>query len=606
MAAILAAILLSAWQIPGGSFLLALSILFGLYPLAAQIFSELRKNKRIDLGLPVVITILILIFLGDLKTAGLFVFLILLGGFFKDYILWRVKESVEGISKALPNAAFVKTGGGTVEVKIEEIRKGQIVELRSGARVPVDGVLLAEHAPFDESVVTGESRPVPKKKGDRLVAGAINLGDYAEMEAAETSANSTIALVQKLVREAQSRSAPLSKFTNVYAELTVIVTVVLCATLYLATHNLIQALALWIALVPVIFAIIVPVSTTLGISILAKHGILIKSAEAVENLTKIDLIIFDKTGTLTKGKAEVTGILPVSGWDHKALLGLAASAERYSEHHLASAIVRKAEEEKVELAAAQQPKSVKGKGITALCGEKRILLGNRLFLIDSGIKIPDDILNQVLEREEAGSTAVFMAVDSSLAGVFLIADAIRENAPSVVQKLRQMGLGVMMLSGDNEKVARKIAADLGITDVRAECLPQDKIAQISGLQKSGHKVAMVGDGINDAPALAEANVGIAMGLRGVDITLESAQAVLVHDDLAVLPEVIRSSRRIFKTIKIDLFIATAIHVGTGWLVVVKMIGILGSTLMHQASSALVLLNTARLFRLGAEKFKAPR
>ncbi len=596
--ALAASLLLVALKTPWPQYILAAGILFGLYPLLSQVWNELYKNKRIDLGLPIVATIFILIYLDQQKTAGIFVFLILLGGFFKDYIIWKVKRSVEDVSESLPQTALQKTGTETVEIKISDIEKGDIIALKAGARVPVDGILHSESALFDESIVTGESRRISKKNGDRLVAGAINTGGYAEMTASETSANSTIAMVKKLVKEAQSKSAPLSRFTTLYAQVTIAVTLILCAIYYFIILDIVQVLALWIALVPVIFAIIVPVSTTLGISILSKNGILIKSAEALEDLTKIDVIAFDKTGTLTTGNPAVTKIYASPEFGEEKLLRLAASVETYSEHHLGEAVVRKAHEDKILLSPATDLKTARGRGVEGICEEYHIVLGNLGFVTGVNIFIPDEILAVAREEGTAGNSAVFMAADNKFAGAFFIEDATRKNARLVVKELRQKGFAVIMLTGDSANVANKIAKDLGIEDVRAGCLPQDKINHIINLKKESKKVAMIGDGINDAPALAEANVGIAMGLRGTDITLEAAEVIFILDDLAALPKIIKSSRKIFGTIKSSLVIATAIHFVTAGLVIEGSVGILGSTLLHQVSSLLVLLNTSRLFRLG--------
>ncbi|MDP2668746.1 MAG: cation-translocating P-type ATPase [bacterium] len=582
----------------GGKYFLIACIFYGLYPLVAQIWRELYKNKRIDLGLPVVLTILLLVYLGELRTAGFFVFLILLGGLFKDYVVRRVRKSVENISEALPGTALLKNADETIEIQISEIKKGQTIALKAGSRVPVDGVLLSGYATLDESVVTGESKHVEKKKGATLIAGSINIGDYAEMLASGTSANSTIAQVKKMVEEAQSKNAPLSRFTTVYAQATVATTLILCAVYYLAAGDILQSIALWIALVPVIFAIIVPVSTTLGISILARHGILIKNAETVENLTKINTVVFDKTGTLTNGRPEVTEILAAPGFSDKDILRIAAGVEKYSEHHLGEALVRKAEKENLEPSPAENSKTAKGMGIEAVSGNKHILLGKREYINGAGIAIDEKFSDIAEKSAESGRSAVFMAVDGRLAGIFFIEDALRENAKNVVAELKRMGFAVIMLTGDGKAAAKKIADSLGIENFRADCLPADKISFLGTLKKEGKKIAMVGDGINDAPALAAADVGIAMGLRGIDLTLQAAGAVLINDDLAVLPRSIRSSRQIFKTIKGDLIIATVMHLITAGLVVSGSIGILGSTLWHQTSSVLVLLNTSALFRLG--------
>ncbi len=600
VAVILLALALDAFGPPGVRPILVLAVLFGMWPIAADILSEAVSRRRISLEVPVAVTIIIMLAVGSARSAGIFVVLILIGQSFKEFIVWRVRRSVESIAEALPNTAVVSRGGTTVEVKISDIIKGETVILKPGSRVPVDGVLAADSGSFDESVVTGESRSVDKKRGDKLVAGAVNAGGYAEMEATEISANSTLAQVRRLVNEAQAKAAPLSRFTDVYALVTVIAAVLLCVALYLVRRDLLQALALWIALVPVIFAVIVPVSTTLGISVLARRGVLIKNAEAVENLTKIDTIAFDKTGTLTKGRPEVVSVVPAPDIDAAELLDLAACVERLSEHPLAAAIVRRATAAGRPVIRSSESQVFRGRGITAACGARRISVGSRVYFDEAGVAFPPALLQAADQGERNGGTAVFCAVDGSPAGLFVIADEIREGVGSVLAGLRAMGFRLIMLTGDSRAVADKIAGDLGVTEVRAECLPQDKVRHIADLKRGGRRVAMVGDGINDAPAMAEADVGIAMGLRGVDLTLESAQTVLVKDDLSVLPQAIVSARRIFRVIRNDLVIATLIHAVGAVFVVAGVIGILGSAVIHQISSVVILLNTSRLFRLMRE------
>ena len=590
---LIVALSLSFFPITWINYFLIASIVLGLLPLILELFSSL-KAKKLDLGFPVVITIFILLFLGQIKIAATFVLLILFGQIFKEYILWRVKKSIKDISKSLPNTAFVKKQD-IIEVRISDIRKGDIVVIKAGGRVPVDGILLTKEASFDESVITGESKPVGKERGEKIVAGAINLSDYAEMQAIDTSENSTIAQVQRLVEEAQSKKAPLSYFANRYAEITSLIALVLVIAMFLIWHNILQSLALWVALVPVIFAIIVPVATTIGISLLAKRGILIKNAEALENLTKANTFVFDKTGTLTKGLPEISEIITFSSFDQKNLLQLAASVEKYSEHHLARPIIKKAKEDGLIFLPIKDIQILKGKGISAYHNKREVLIGNSKLMKEFGIFISDNTLKDVQEKEKAGNSTIFVALDKRLIGIIFMADQLREETKSVLMQLNKMGFKLVILTGDNKIVADNIAKELCVTEIYSELLPEDKINFIKSIKGEGRKVIMVGDGINDAPALAEANVGIAMGLRGVDITLESSQVVLINNDLTALPEIITSSKNIFKIIKNDLFIATTIHIFTAILVILNVIGIFGSAIFHQVSSALVLLNTMRLF-----------
>ena len=589
------ALSLSFFPITWINYLLIIGVALGLLPLILEIFSSF-KAKKFDLGFPVVITILILLFLGQIKIAATFVLLILFGKIFKEYILWRVKESVKNISESLPNTTFVKKED-ILEVNISDIRKGDTVIIKVGGRAPVDGILLTKEASFDESVITGESKPVKKKKGEKIIAGAINLSDYVEMQAIDTSENSTIALVQRLVEEAQSKNAPLSYFTNRYAVITSLIALVLVMAMFFIRQDILQSLALWVALVPVIFAIIVPVATTIGISLLAKRGILVKNAEALENLTKVNTVVFDKTGTLTKGSPDIKEIIAFSSFDQKNLLQLTASVEKYSEHHLARPIIKKAKEEGLAFFPIENIQILKGKGISANYNKKKVLIGNSKLMKECGIFISDNIVTDVEKKEKSGDSIIFVALDKKLIGVIVMADLLREEAKSVLEKLKKMGFKLVILTGDNKIVANNIAKELGVIEIHSELLPEDKINFIKKVKRNGEKVIMVGDGINDAPALAEANVGIAMGLKGVDITLESSQVVLINNDLTMLPEIITSSKNIFRIIKNDLVIATTIHVFTAILVIFNIIGIFGSTIFHQISSTIVLLNTMRLFSI---------
>lgn len=581
--------------LPVSDYVLVFSVIIGVLPLVMDIFRSLRQ-KRIDLGAPVVITILLLLFLRKFESAAIFVLLILAGRLFKEYILWRVRESVASISKALPDVSYVRHGNEIKEVHISAIIKGDTVIVKGGGRVPVDGILLSEFASLDESVISGESKPVAKQKGARLVAASINLSDYLELQAADISANSTLAQMQKLVEEAQKRNAPLSRFTTQYAEVTSIVALLSVIVIYLLTKNVEKSLALWITLVPVIFAIIVPVATTIGISLLTKTGVLVKTAEALENLTKINVLCFDKTGTLTLGKPEISKIVTLEGLSEDILVQTAGSVERFSEHSLGEPIVREVQRRKLSWLDVMDVQVQKGRGISAMVSGNRVLIGNKEFIQEEGIPISSKLETEARKIEESGATSIWIAMQDKLAGLIFLADQLRAETKPTLDVLRQLGYSLVMLTGDHLEVAAKIGEQAGVTQIKAGLLPQDKIDAIKKIKAAGKYVLMVGDGINDAPALAEANVGVAMGLRGVGITLESAQVVLIHDSLRVLPQVFSVAKRTFRIIRFDLILATSIHGIAAVLVLFGTIGILGSTVLHQISSALVLLNTLRLLR----------
>ncbi|HVZ57709.1 MAG TPA: cation-translocating P-type ATPase [Chitinophagaceae bacterium] len=568
----------------------------GLAPLALDVMQSLRQGK-INLGIPVLITIGILLYMRQFLLADVFTLLILGGSLFKEFILWRVEQAVRNISRSLPDMAFRKTDVIT-KVHIQDIRMGDVLVVKAGARVPVDGILLSEEAVLDESVITGESRLITKGRGTRLVAGSINQASTFEMQVVSTSENSTLAQIHKLVEEAQRHGSQLSRFTERFALVNAGLALVGGIALYLVTRNLLQALAFWIALVPVVFAMIVPVATTIGISILAKKGILVKTGEALENITRINSIVFDKTGTLTRGTPEITRILILDGaLDEKKLLALAASVENYSEHPLSRAFARKADAWHLEVPPAQDIQIIKGMGLQGTCQGRSVLIGSAQLVREGGMQIPAETAQLVNELAQTGDAPVYVLVDGRPAGIVFLTDLLRDQIGDTLASLRKMGMELTMITGDQKAVAEKVARELGLTRYYAETLPQDKLNMIRGFKASGERVAMIGDGINDAPAISEANVGIAMGLKGTDITLNSARVVLMNDHIEVLPYLIILSRKVLQIIRWDLYLASAIHLVAAALCVAGVISLLGSALIHQVSSVIVLLNTMRLFVL---------
>ncbi len=582
------------------SFLFISVTLAGMVPMAQGIISSV-KLKTVDLSIPVFVTLLILLFINEYWIAAIFTWMTLLGGIFKEYILWKVEQSVKEISKSLPSIAYLKLD--TIhEIPIEKIKKDDILIVKAGGRIPVDGILLTEEASIDESVITGESKPVDKITKDKLVAGSISQSSYLEMKATDTSANSTLSQISKMVEEAQSRNTQLSKFTTIYAIGTSIVALTGTLLIYFISGDLLKALAFWIALVPVIFAIIVPIATTIGISILTKKGVMVKSPEAFEDLTRIDSIVFDKTGTLTKGSPEISEILLAdNNIDKNAFMELVASVEKYSDHPLSRPILKKAKEQGIVTRPAENIRILKGKGISGNCLNRNVAIGNKNLMNELRITIPQPIEQTTNKKETEGNSVLYVSFDNLFSGVIYMSDPLREDIKNTMDELEAMNVKRTMLTGDNKVVAEKVANAIGLTRFYAELLPQDKIKYIQQFKAQGEKVIMTGDGINDAPALSEANVGVAMGLRGVDVTLNSAKVVLIHDDIQAMPYVLRTSKKVMGIIRFNLIIASVIHVATAIFSILGIFGLLGSAMMHQVSSAVVILNTLRLFTFHKKK-----
>lgn len=553
--------------------------------------------KNFFLELPPLITVVILLYIGHYAVAVIFLALILSGQIFKRYILRRVKQAIESIAHLLPQEAFIKKGDDLVKVTVTDVKEGDIVALKSGERASVDGVLIDQHALFDESVTTGESKPVQKHTGDRILAGSININGLTELKAVSTSASSTLSQIQDMVKQAQKETSPLSQFTQKFAACMVLFALVAMVIMYFLSHDILRTLTLWIALVPIVFALIVPVATTLGISTFARKGILIKSGRAIENCTHVTSVVFDKTGTLTKGAPALTDIVSFSSLTKEHLLQQAASLDRYSEHTLSEPIVKEAERQKIPLIEMADIKVLKGKGISGRSSEGTILVGNDRALKEARITIPQEKISFIEEKENEGNSVSYIVVNGTLVGALFLSDTPREEAHDVIQWLKNEGIKIYMVTGDNEKVAHKIAQELAIDNLKALALPKDKVTFIKELQKQHEVVMMVGDGINDAPSLAAAEIGVALGLKGVDITLQSAQVILVDDNLKNIPELFEGSEFILTIMKQDLWLATAVHLVLGFLVAFNYISLLETALLHQVSSIFVILNTFRIKKL---------
>ena len=580
---------------PGVMIVPYLAAVFALLPYYVSIFQALRK-KQLDLSLPPIITIYLLLYLGKGNVALIFILIILLGHLFKTIILERVKASIMSISEKLPKTATMKRQDKEIVVAIKDIVVNDILVVKSGERVATDALLLTDEALLDESVVTGESKPVPKKKGDKLLAGSINAGNYFEATALATAANSTLFQIQHLVSQAQNDKAPLAHVVSKYAWITTLCAVIGVGIIFFVTHDIIKALSFWIAVVPVVFAIIVPVATTIGITILAKSGILVKSSPSLENLTKADTILFDKTGTITEGNPAVEHILSVHGTE-ESILTIAASIEKFANHPLSLPILQAAQDKKLGLLRIEDNKTIVGKGMSAQYNGKKLFVGNSILLQQQGVHITKEIVETVSSWERKGATPVYVGEDSQLLGVLFLLDKLRADAPTLFATLAQKGYEAIIVTGDKKEVAQTIAQELHHALFIADVRPEGKVDEVDKKVREGRNVVMVGDGINDAPALAKANVGIAMGGRGIDLTLNAADIVLLNNTIGTLPEMIVVAKKTFRIIKQDVVVATLIHLTAATLVVAGILNLVETAVIHEASSALVLLNTLRLFRV---------
>jgi len=470
------------------------------------------------------------------EAASVLAAFVLLGHWFEMRARGGANDAIRSLLNLAPSMAIVLRDGEQVEVPTAEVAVDELVLVRPGAKIPVDGVVEEGDSDVDESMVTGESLPVHKQLGAEVIGGAINIDGVLRVRATRVGADTALAQIVQLVQEAQNSKAPGQRLADRAAFWLVFVALLGGAGTFAAwmlfsdrpaREALLFAITVVVVTCPDALGLATPTAIMVGTGLGARRGVLFKNATALETSAHIDVVVCDKTGTLTKGAPEVTDVV-TDGIDRAALLRLAAALERESEHPLARAVVNAAEAEDVERVRAEQFENIRGQGATAIVDGHQVLVGSRRFLTERGID------NNVLEVERArladeGRTAILVAVDERAVGVIGIADAPRPSSATMVSKLRELGIEVVMLTGDNEATARRIAAGMGIERVIADVLPGDKAARIADLQASGQKVAMVGDGVNDAPALAQADLGIAIG-AGTDVAIETADVVLMRSD----------------------------------------------------------------------------
>lgn len=525
-------------------------------------------------------------------------FLFLFGSFLEARTLEKTRSSLKELMDMAPQKAVVIRDGKQVTIAADDVMKGDRVIIRSGGKVPVDGRVVSGQALLNEAAVTGESIPVWKKVNDPVFSGTVADSGFIEVEAERVGDETTFARIIELVEEAQETKSKTEKFFDQFSRIYTPAVVLLSIIVYLITRDLHLAITFLVIACPGALVIGVPVSNVAGIGNGAKNGVLIKGGEVMERLARVNTLVFDKTGTLTEGKPEVTAIKTFDRFDATKLLSLVARAESISEHPLGQAIVREAKRRKLDLSnKPKEGKIVKGQGMLAKIDDHRLVIGNRKFLESKQIPVTEEIAQYAISQEMAGNSAVLAAVDGQVAGVISIADQIREDASRILPELKRNGIKkILMLTGDNKHTAALVAKKLNLDGYTAEMLPEDKVRYINKLKEEGNIVAMAGDGINDAPAIATADLGLAMGQGGTDISMETADVVLMHDKLTQLSHAYSLAQATVRNMKQNILFAVST-------VVVLLIGVLAGSVhlasgmfIHEASILLVILNAMRLIR----------
>jgi Cu+-exporting ATPase len=544
------------------------------------------------------------------ETAGVIITLILLGKSLEALSKGRTSEAIKKLMGLAPKTAVVWQNGAEREIPIEEVEIGDIVVVKPGSKIPVDGTVLEGYSAVDESMLTGESMPTDKSAGDAVYAATLNTTGAFRFRADKIGADTALARIIKLVEDAQGDKAPIAQLADVvsgyFVPIVCAIALLAGAAWLLATRDLEFALTIFISVLviacPCALGLATPTAILVGTGRGAENGILIKGGEALETAHKIDVVLFDKTGTVTEGKPAVTDLSAAEGLSQDELLRIAASAEGGSEHPLGRAIVAGAQDKGLALSEAEGFVSIPGRGVEARVGGRVVLAGNRRLMDERAVSF--SALEADADRlAKEGKTPMFVAIDGRAAGLVAVADVIKPSAKAAVASLHGMGVEVAMLTGDNEKTAAAIARQAGIDRVLAEVLPQDKSMEIKRLQEAGRRVAMVGDGVNDAPALAQADIGIAIG-SGADVAMESADIVLMRSDPMDVPAAVKLSRRTIRNIKQNLFWAFGYNV-VGIPVAAGALHLFGGPLLNpmlaaaamSLSSVSVLTNALRLKRV---------
>lgn len=606
-------LLLAGWLagLAGAPRVLALGLLMGAY-LAGGIYTlrdawQSLKSRSFDIDTLMIVAAAGAAALGAWEEGALLLFLFSLGHALEHMAMDRARKAIEALAELAPKTAIVQREGVEIEVRVEELLRGDRVIAKPGQRIPADGQVASGNSAVDQSPVTGESMPVDKQPGDKVFAGTVNGEGALVVEVTKLARESTLARMVAMVAEAQTQKSTTQRFTDRFERLFVPV-VLVCAALLIVLPPLFgfpfapsfyRAMAVLVAASPCALAIATPSAVLSGIARAARGGVLIKGGVHLENLGVLTAIAFDKTGTLTVGKPAVTDVVAVNG-NEESLLTVAAAVESRSAHPLALAVVAEAKRNGLTWSEAGEIVSVTGKGVRAEIDGQKVAIGNaRLF---AGETIPDEIQQQTERLQADGKTIMLIQVDGKFLGVLGLADTPRVGVKQVLERLRQIGIRkTIMLTGDNERVGRAIGEAVGLDEVKAELLPEDKVQAMEELGQRYGKVAMVGDGVNDAPAMACATVGIAMGGAGTDVALETADVALMADDLSNLPFAVALSRASRSVIRQNLWVSLGVVVLLIPATLFGWAGIGVAVLVHEGSTLVVVVNALRLLAFHPQK-----
>ena len=552
--------------------------------------------SKISSALLICIAMFAAIAIGDLFAAGEVVFIMAIGALLEEATTNRAKKGLKKLISLAPTKGRRLMDGKEEMIPAEEIRQGDILRILPGETIPVDGTIINGETSVDQSIMTGESLPVDKGVGEEVFCGTINRFGSIDISATKVGKNSSLQKLIRMVQDAENKQAPMQRIADRVASWLVPVALLIAILAYVFTGNIVTAVTVLVVFCPCALVLATPTAIMAAIGQATKHGVIIKSGEALEKMGKVDTIAFDKTGTLTYGRLDVSDMISfdetISETD---LLSLAASAEAKSEHPLGKAIVAYAKAKEVPLAESTAFKMTTGKGIFAEVDTRSLLCGNEKFLTENGVSVDNKVQSALERLRTQGKASILVAEGQKCIGVIALSDVLRPEAKDMVSRLSDMHTRTVLLTGDHQKTADYFARQVGISEVRAELLPEEKVRSIEKLQAENHKVCMIGDGVNDAPALKTADVSVAMGSMGSDIAVDAAEVALMSDDISKIPYLKRLSNATVKTIKASITLSMCINFVAIVLSLMEVLTPTTGALVHNAGSCFVVLIAALLY-----------
>jgi len=552
------------------------------------------RKRDFTADIPVSLATIAAISIGQFSAAAIVAVLLLLGGMLEEFVAARAGNALEALAKLLPDRVTVRRDGRDVSIPTGELEVGDVVLVRSGERIAVDGEVVGGSACINQAAITGESLAVDKLVGDDVYAGTLNELGALEVRAAKVGTETTLGQIRHMVEEAREQKAPIERLLDRYAKFYTPAAILLGLAVYLVTGDALRSITILIVFCPCVMVLATPTALVASIGNAALRGSLVKKGATIEGLANVDTIAFDKTGTLTTGQPVLVEARRLNATAETELLKLAAAAERFSEHPVGRAIVSSAQDRGLSVPDPDGFEVLPGLGVKALVGGWDVLLGRPKLLTERGLPVTPDVQAEVESLAALGRTVIAVAVNGEVAGLLVFDDALRPAAKPLARQLKSLGIRVVLVTGDNLPTAQRIADELGIDDVHAEVLPSEKVEVVKQLQGQGRRVAFVGDGVNDGPALAVADVGVAMGLGGTDVAIETAEIALLSDDLAQLPHLIELSQKAIHAIKQNLVFSLGVLGIAVGLAIPGILHPVTGALLHELSSLPVIANSARL------------